>query len=396
MSIRTGFEGYCEACGAVFRKTLALGIDTDELVGIRPASAKATFAKMTPKLQFGVELFGYDRFFANPSRRNRAWQLKGTNKGTKNRFKVFQSHWIADERLAALPQESLPSQAVANCVNAMMAEETSLLWHAFVTHRYGFANDFSILVVPAIEEGFRAENYPAIQIASFRAQVDDWMNRLTSKSASLAPAELKLLFEQFLTTLVSALVYGPEYEQVGAATVWEDAFSLEIPEPLGRQIMLTQPFTPDGRFLGKAERYGSSDVIFLGRSGTLKEYQDKLLSFVAEDGEDESILESKTLHVFHIAEEHGQVSHVHGVVFCEDDAWRYLDFSKYGTRLVGTSKDGNTGASQFHNAYRELEAGSVLFLGARESDHDELRLFRKAAAIKLSFFLDEDNVVLNM
>lgn len=508
MALRTGFEGYCDACGSAF-----------ECLDLYDAP--------TLKVLFGSEVFGPDRFSGTASKRSRTWHLKGNNRGANNRFSIFQATWLSgpqlqeaetvrlriednaarttcarelsswvgarrgdvaralntngadkstyataltrlvdaigeardaldgvvgacagpagDQRawlsdlertclpgcqpeatmsqmadalararamlsdrkrvlaeqrsalkreLRALSDErerietAFPEMAVANCVAAMLDDGSSLLWNALRADKYGFVNAFSTVVVPAIEEGFHAEGYSDERIVHFRHLMDDHMNRL-----STARQSVEELFRTYLTDLVSSLVYGPETVGAGAGTLWEDAIDLAIDEPSGRQIQLTQLFTPDGRYLGKSRTFDADDVVFVGRSDDMEGYEARWAACMAE-GEAASF-GARNAQLFLVSEEHGQVSNFHGVLFCEDETWMFLDFSTFGTRIVGRGKDGEELDVHVRGGFRELEAGSVLYLGAREQDADERRLFRKAAALKLSFFLDEHNIVYN-
>ena len=281
-------------------------------------------------------------------------------------------------------EKSLPEKAVSACVDTMLATENSLLWHAMHKDKYCFANSFCADVVPAIEEGFHAEAYPEERVDNFRRQMDDYINQLAG-----ARDDSVEQFREFLITLVSSLVYGPECAGAGATTGWEETFEPTISEPNGMQILLTQLFTEDGRYLGKARLFNSDDIIFMGRSGNLEEYEEKCKAVLDEEGDAESILKDRVPRLFTIAEDHGQVSNLHGAIYCEDGTWRYLDFSRFGTRIVGRGKGESILSGHYNNQYRELMAGNTLYLGALPNDVGDTRLYRKAAAVKLSFFLDE-------
>ena len=289
-------------------------------------------------------------------------------------------------------------QSLRNCIEGMLHRNRSLIWKT-LQHEGSqkFSQTFCSHVVPRIEDGFRIEGYSEFRISSFRRKIQQAANELTTGTSDSAIR----CFKEFLKVLVSALIYGPESDNSSVGTIWDDDF-----EPLGESIdsfvgdhiVISQLLAKDGSLLEKCEAYGPNDIIFFGRCNVIgafvKKCHDVLPSRLFEKINDGT----KNFRIFAIGEAHGQVSNLHGMLMCTDRTWRYRDFSRFGTRIVGIGKNGdeidinlriNQGTGKV--SVCEVSAGNVLYLGAGEEDEDS-RLYFKAAVLKLSFSLDTNTI----
>lgn len=554
MPTRTGFEGYCESAGSAFGALLSTfpsgGAGVDD---------KATPSLPdTPKVGFGAELFGVERFFTSATMRATTWRLKASVSGRENRYSVFHGVWVGkgkleeaeslavrgdlakipialikdvrgwrkeqrgraaaalntdagnvalsevyrsalreladaadalsdslrkrekgaveelkkryrpvfeaqagpfdgwgavlgrqreslgewlssfaasrrepllrspsqqelrsalqraiddlddfERRLSDLRRESartqrelaesrrklierFPEEAVGNCVDSLLEDDASLLWLALESMGpRRFHVEFGTKVVPAIERGFRAEQYPEARIRGFVREMDQATADLTIGSKSSRGR-----YREFLTVLVRSLVYGPDSRSLGEGTDWEEDPMVD-PDPAGRKIVLTQLLSPDSRLMGRVDVFTSDDIIFLGRQSDVELFRSRCAELMPTEVSEEGMLEGRDLRVFAIGDAHAQVSRLHGVIMCDEGAWRYRDFSSYGTRLVGRGKDGGQMDVWFRDEFRELEAGALLLLGAQADDGGEDRLYRSATAVRFSICVDEDNSSFN-
>ena len=282
-------------------------------------------------------------------------------------------------------------EAIENCVNAMMDDDSSLLW--FILGAVGhteFAQAFSVYVLPSIDEGFRAENYAKERIDGFHREIINALNTLETGTPGA-----KDHFRAFLTSLLTGLIYGPTSTGISQGTSYDDGYrpmdDNDLRGFIGDQIVLSHQLSPDGGLVGNTVTYDASTLIFIGRCGSSEVFLEALPELLPEDEYQALDLATKHPAVFSLPWAHTQVSNFHGMIVCEEGSWRYIDFSRYGTRLVGRGKDAGLLDSWFNHKTRELEPGQVLYLGAAENDRNA-RLYFRAAALKVSFHLDTDTV----
>lgn len=281
-------------------------------------------------------------------------------------------------------------ESVDNCVNEIVDGNTSILWKALQeVGAEQFRDVFSTKVTPAIEEGFNVEGYSPARISAFRTKLDTAAGYLNVGESSSSVRR----YREFITVLVDSLVYGPEGDRQSIGTKREEGFEPidegVLETSVGNRVVVSQRLSSDGSLMGKTAIFGPNDVVFFGRQDSVESYVEKCKEFMSP--EVFSALCTKKLTVFPLAEVHGQVSNLHSMMVFENGGWLYRDFSRFGTRLVGKGKDGDKLDIFFTDKPHEIRAGNVLYLGAGKQDKGQ-KLFFKAAAIKVSTFLDLDSI----
>lgn len=289
-----------------------------------------------------------------------------------------------------LNREENADLALSRCVDAMMEEGSSCLWIALtVKGPSEFAVQFSSHVVPAIEEGFVKENYPQGQIRLFENEMNNTVVDLT-----VGTPRSEQDFKDFLYMLVKSLIFGPDFDHQHKGTVWNESGLFresDLEDLAGDKIAISQRFNSDGSILGNTAVFHSGEIVFLGRSDAVEDYEKKLTEVLSEEEAADLGLQSKSKQVFPIPEANEGVSILHGMIVCDDGVWRYWDFSRFGTRLICEGRGKESIRTYIHHDVNELEPGCTLHLGAEERVDGE-QLFTKAATLKVSFYIDYDMI----
>ena len=322
---------------------------------------------------FGRDLF-CDNRFDNPAKASKTWVLSHSRaQGRSNRLNLFEESWLGKHG------QDCEFEAIHACVHEMGKKDSdATLYELYLSSPETFAASFHDVVLPAISEGFEAERYHPSDIACFVQGVDYVLGNLN--------ASLPQTFRSFAIPLVAGLIYGPSHVAaragVNTATVGgscDDAADV-LPSAAvdASSIVLTQLFDDDAGYIGHSGTFGDDYAIFLGRSLELGSYLD------ACDDELSQAIEGKEPIVFPVAHTHTSTSRAHGMITRIGESWYYHDLSANGSYVQNAHQP-----SAVHCGAVALAPGDRIYLGLGAEPENSAEAFRLAAAVLVSFRLDE-------